>query len=70
MKGECFFAGSWASGTVPAPAPFFGVHWNAPPGPFVTSHSKPNRFSKKLLLHFAGVVVQAPSRPLVMVLSL
>ena len=37
------------------------------PGSSVSSHSKPNRFSKKLLLHFVGVVVQVTSRPLVIV---
>src|SRR5437868_15217596 len=67
MNGECFFAGSCASGTVPAPAPFFGVHWCAPAGLFVSSHSKPNRFAKKLLFHLVGVVVHAPSNPLVVV---
>jgi hypothetical protein len=36
-------------------------------GLFVSSHSKPNRFSRKLLLHFVGVVVQVTSRPLVIV---
>src|ERR1700741_1045984 len=39
----------------------------APAGLFVSSHSKPNRFSRKLLLHFVGVVVQVTSRPLVIV---
>src|SRR5690349_13727689 len=65
MKGECFFFGSCASGTVPAPAPFFGVHWLAPAGLFVSSHSYLNNVSKKLLLHLVGVLVHAPSRPLV-----
>src|SRR4249920_3129386 len=67
MNGACFFDGSCASGTVPAPAPALGFHWCAPAGLFVSSHSKPNRFSRKLLLHFVGVVVQVTSRPLVMV---
>ena len=35
MIGACRFDGSWASGTVPAPAPFLGVHWYAPAGLFV-----------------------------------
>ena len=30
---------SWASGTVPAPAPSFGCHWWAPAGLLVSSHS-------------------------------
>src|SRR6187551_1400252 len=67
MAGARLFDGSKGSGTVPAPAPAFGFHCCAPAGLFVNSHSKPNKFSKKLLLHFVGVVVHAPSRPLVMV---
>ena len=59
--------GSCASGTVPAAAPSFGFHWWAPAGLFVSSHSWPNRVSKKLLSHVVGVGVQAPSRPLVIV---
>ena len=51
MVGAIFFEGSCACGTVPSPAPFFGRHWCAPAGLFVSSHSKPNRFSKKLLPH-------------------
>ena len=39
IDGACFLAGSWASGTVPAPAPPFGVHWCAPAGLLVSSHS-------------------------------
>src|SRR5215471_4537844 len=64
MVGAWCFEGSCASGTVPAPAPFFATHWFAPAGLFVSSHSYLNRFSKKLLLHFVGVVVQVTSRPL------
>src|SRR5512136_3380306 len=67
MDGARRFDGSCASGTVPAPAPPLGFHWCAPAGLFVSSHSKPNRFSKKLLLHFVGVVLQVTSRPLVIV---
>ena len=67
IDGAIRFDGSCACGTVPAPAPFFGCHCCAPAGLFVSSHSKPNRFSKKLLLHFVGVVVQVTSRPLVIV---
>src|SRR5512145_2208056 len=63
MVGRRFFEGSCASGII-ASAPF-AIHWCAPAGLFVSSHSKPNRFSKKLLLHFVGVVVQVTSRPLV-----
>src|SRR5512136_2513811 len=59
--------GSCACGTVPAPAPFFGRHCCAPAGLLVSSHSKLNRFQKKLLLHFVGVEVQVTSRPLVIV---
>jgi hypothetical protein len=42
-------------------------HCCAPAGLLLNSHSWLNRFSKKLLLHFVGVVVQVTSRPLVMV---
>ena len=52
-------------GTAPAPAPSFGCHWLAPAGLLVSSHSKPNRFSKKLLLQRVGVAVQVTSIPLV-----
>src|ERR1700744_5308537 len=64
MVGACRLEGSCASGMRPAPAPFFGVHWCAPAGLLVSSQSYLNRFSKKLLLHFVGVVVQVTSRPL------
>src|SRR5579863_5170946 len=67
MDGACFFEGLCASGTVSLPAPFFGVHWCAPAGLLVSSHSYLNKFSKKLLLHFVGVVVQVTSNPLPMV---
>src|SRR5215204_70218 len=65
MVGRRFFGVSCASGIV-ASAPF-ATHCCAPAGLFVSSHSWPNRFSKKLLLHFVGVVVQVTSRPLVIV---
>src|ERR1700716_3609356 len=65
--GGCRFDGSCASGTAFAAAPFFGFHWFAPAGLLVSSHSWPNNVSKKLLSHFVGVGVHAPSRPLVMV---
>src|SRR5712671_2882792 len=58
---------SCACGMVPAPAPPLATHCCAPAGLFVSSHSKPNRFSRKLLLHFVGVVVHVTSRPLVIV---
>ena len=44
---------------------FFAFHWLAPAGLLVSSHSLPNRISKKLLLHCVGVGVQVTSRPLV-----
>src|SRR5215211_3967720 len=65
MVGTRFFEGSCASGIV-ALAPF-ATHWCAPAGLLESSHSKPNRFSKKLLLHRVGVLVQVISRPLVIV---
>src|SRR6187431_1101326 len=58
---------SCACGMVPAPAPPLATHCCAPAGLFVSSQSKPNRFSRKLLLHFVGVVVHVTSRPLVIV---
>src|SRR3954470_9449712 len=65
MVGTRFFDGSNGSGMI-AGAPL-AVHWCAPAGLLVNSHSKPKRFSKKLLLHFVGVLLQVTSRPLVMV---
>src|SRR6266567_110503 len=65
MVGKRFLEGSCASGIV-AFAPF-ATHWWAPAGLFVSSHSYLKRFSKKLLLHFVGVVVHVTSRPLVIV---
>src|ERR1700710_3041785 len=61
------FDGSWACGTVPAPVLPLGFHCCAPAGLLVSSHSNPNRFSKKLLLHLVGVVVHVTSSPLVLV---
>src|SRR3954447_17307646 len=67
MVGTRLLLGSCACGMVPAPAPPLATHCCAPAGLLVSSHSKPNRFSKKLLLHCVGVVVQVTSRPLVIV---
>ena len=39
IVGAWRFDGSWASGTVPWASGFFGVHWLAPAGLFVSSHS-------------------------------
>ena len=44
-------------------APFFATHWYAPAGLFVSSNSFLNNESKKLLLHFVGVVVHVTSGP-------
>ena len=63
MVGTRLRDASKASGIVAA-APL-ATHWCAPAGLLESSHSKPNRFSKKLLLHLVGVVVQVTSRPLV-----
>src|SRR5690348_16032016 len=65
IVGRRFFDLSCASGMI-ASAPL-ATHCCAPAGLFVSSHSKPNRFSRKLLLHFVGVLVQVTSRPLVIV---
>src|SRR6188768_80749 len=66
IDGAIFLDVSWAAGTVPSPAPFFGFHCLAPAGLVVSSHSYSKRCLKKSLLHFVGVVVQVTSRPLVM----
>src|SRR4051812_47131780 len=65
MVGTRFLDGSCASGMIVG-APF-ATHWCAPAGLLESSHSKPNRFSKKLLLHLIGDLLQVTSRPLVMV---
>src|SRR3989304_9930908 len=62
MVGLCFFDGSCASGMISGA--FFATHCLAPAGDLVSSHSYLNRFSKKLLLHSAGVLVQVTSMPL------
>src|SRR5271170_5098434 len=64
MVGTCLFDGSCASGIV-ASAPL-AFHCCAPAGLLVSSHSKPNRFSKKRLLHWVGVCDQVTSGPPVM----
>src|SRR5688572_23053703 len=65
MVGKRFFDGSSGLGIV-ALAPF-ATHCWAPAGLFVSSHSLPNRLSKKPLLHFVGVEDQVTSKPLVIV---
>src|SRR5215813_13164073 len=65
--GACRFDLSCASGTVPCASVFFGFHCFAPAGLSVSSHSYLKRFSRKPLSHFVGLLVQAPSRPLVIV---
>src|SRR5687767_5154558 len=67
--GACRFDGLCASGTVPCASGFFGLHCFAPAGLSVSSHSYLNRFSRKPLSHFVGLLVHAPSRPLVTVCS-
>src|SRR5918998_4808651 len=67
MIGACRLAASWASGTVPWASGFLGVHCFAPAGLVVSSHSYLNRFSRNPLSHLVGLLVHAPSRPLVMV---
>src|SRR6187402_3007838 len=64
IVGKCFLELSKASGIIGSA--FFATHWCAPAGLLESSHSKPNKFSKKLLLHCVGVFVQVTSRPLVM----
>lgn len=67
IVGAWRFDGSCASGTLPSPPPSFGRHWCAPAGLSNRSHSWPKRISKKLLSQVVGVLVQTPSRPLVIV---
>src|SRR5205823_10105129 len=67
--GACRLDGSCGSGTVPLASGFLGFHCQAPAGLFVSSHSYLNRFSRNPLSHFVGLLVQAPSRPLVIVSS-
>ena len=52
------------SGTVFAPAPSFAWYCHAPAGLLTSSHSYPNRVSKKVLSHVVGVGVQVTSSPL------
>src|SRR5262247_1500331 len=65
--GAWRFFGSCASGTVPCASGFFGFHCLAPAGLSVSSHSYLKRFSRNPLSHLVGLLVQAPSRPLVIV---
>src|SRR5918996_5720774 len=65
--GACRFDGSCASGTVPWASGFLGVHCFAPAGLVVSSHSYLKRFSRNPLSHWVGLLVHAPSRPLVIV---
>src|SRR5678815_3453999 len=65
IVGACRLDLSCASGTVPFASGFFGVHCFAPAGLVVSSHSYLNRFSRNPLSHLIGLLVHAPSRPLV-----
>src|SRR5689334_1031893 len=58
-----------ASGTRFAAWPLAGIHWVAPAGLWVFTHSKPNRLSRYWVVQAVGLAVQAPSRPLVTVSS-
>src|SRR6266850_6283121 len=62
IVGLCFLPGICASGMISGAS--LATHCLAPAGDLVSSHSYLNRFSKKLLLHSAGVLVQVTSRPL------
>ena len=64
MVGTRRLPGSCGSGIV-ASAPL-AAHCKAPAGLLVSSHSKPNRLSKKLLLQRVGVWLQITSGPPVM----
>src|SRR5918998_3195097 len=67
IMGACRLLGSCASGTVPFASGFLGVHCLAPAGLVVSSHSYLNRFSMNPLSHLVGLLVHAPSSPLVIV---
>ena len=61
MVGLRFFDGSWGSGMIASAS--LASHWCAGRA-LGLPHSYSNRFSKKWLLHCAGVCVQMTSRPL------
>src|SRR3712207_1122561 len=65
--GACRLDGSCASGTVPWASGFLGFHCFAPARLVVKSQSYLYRFSRNPLSHFVGLLVQAPSMPLVIV---
>src|SRR4030095_12448940 len=65
IMGETFFDGSNASGTVAALSAFLGRYCDLPAGLLFDSASWPYKFSKKPWSNFTGLLVQAPSRPLV-----
>src|ERR671916_1671158 len=67
IMGACRLLASCASGTVPRASGFLGVHCLAPAGLVVSSHSYLNRFSRNPLSHWIGLLVHAPSSPLVIV---
>src|SRR5215467_11188634 len=65
--GACRFDLSCASGTEPWASGFLGRNCLAPAGLVVSSQSYLWRFSRNPLSHFVGLLVHAPSRPLVIV---
>src|SRR6056297_2286345 len=65
--GGFFFPLICASGTNSWAAFSFGVHWYLPAGLFVSSQWYSKRFSKKPISHSVGLLVHAPSSPLVIV---
>src|SRR5215510_14546980 len=67
MIGACFFDGSCASGTRFDACPCAGIHWVAPAGLLVCTHSKANRLSRYCVVNVTGLADHAPSRPLVTV---
>ena len=66
MVGRRSSEPSSGPGTVTLLVPPLGCHWFAPAGLLVSSHSWPNRLSKKPFDHWVGVAVQVTSMPLVM----
>ncbi|MNF74896.1 hypothetical protein D3C84_569420 [compost metagenome] len=64
MVGLWNLPGICASGMISGAS--LATHCLAPAGDWVSSHSYLNRFSKKLLLHSVGVLLQVTSMPLEM----
>ena len=65
MIGLCLLEGSAKSTGLSSSLILIGSHWLAPAGLFFNSHSYSRSNLKYELSHLSGLVVQAPSIPLV-----